>query len=138
MSKREARGGRVLAVVAVVAAAAIVGAWGVSGVAQPRAQTRPAAPIYKDASQPVEARVEDLLQRMTLEEKAAQLITLWEQKAKIQTEAGRFDPAEASRNFPNGIGQIARPSDKRGVTQSNAGAAGASAGAVNREARDTA
>ena len=29
--------------------------------------------LYKDASQPVEARVEDLLSRMTLEEKAAQL-----------------------------------------------------------------
>ena len=28
--------------------------------------------LYKDASQPVEARVEDLLSRMTLEEKAAQ------------------------------------------------------------------
>jgi beta-glucosidase len=94
--------------------------------------------IYKDASKPVDARVEDLLRRMTLEEKAAQLITLWEQKEKVQTSAGAFDPAKASANFPNGIGQIARPSDKRGVTQSNAGAAGASAGAVNRDARDTA
>lgn len=31
------------------------------------------APIYKDASQPVERRVEDLLSRMTLEEKAGQM-----------------------------------------------------------------
>ena len=29
--------------------------------------------LYKDASQPVSARVEDLLSRMTLEEKVAQL-----------------------------------------------------------------
>ncbi len=29
--------------------------------------------LYRDAAQPVEARVEDLLSRMTLEEKAAQL-----------------------------------------------------------------
>ena len=29
--------------------------------------------LYKDSSQPVEKRIEDLLKRMTLEEKAAQL-----------------------------------------------------------------
>jgi beta-glucosidase len=95
-------------------------------------------PLYKDASQPIDRRVEDLLARMTLEEKTAQLITIWEHKDKIQTDAGAFSPAEASQNFPQGLGQIARPSDKRGVTQSNAGAAGAAAGTVNRDARDTA
>lgn len=31
------------------------------------------APVYKDSSQPVEARVQDLLKRMTLEEKVAQM-----------------------------------------------------------------
>lgn len=110
-----------------------------AGLAQ--APTRSAAaratPIYKDPSQPVDRRVEDLLRRMTLEEKAAQLITLWEQKGKVQTDAGAFDPAEATQNFPNGIGQLARPSDKRGVIASS-GAAGAAAGSVNRDARDTA
>ena len=94
-------------------------------------------PIYKDASQPVERRVEDLLARMTIEEKAAQLVTVWEHKDKIQTPAGAFSAEKASVAFPNGLGQIARPSDKRGVTASNAGAAGAAEG-VNREARDTA
>jgi len=94
-------------------------------------------PLYRDASQPVERRVEDLLARMTLEEKAAQLITVWEQKGKIQTDDGSFSAQEASRNFPNGLGQIARPSDKRGVIASNS-AAGAAAGAPNRDARDTA
>ena len=29
--------------------------------------------LYKDSSQPIEKRIEDLLKRMTLEEKAAQL-----------------------------------------------------------------
>lgn len=110
-----------------------------AGLAQ--APTRSAAaratPIYKDPSQPVDRRVEDLLRRMTLEEKAAQLITLWEQKGKVQTDAGAFDPTEATQNFPNGIGQLARPSDKRGVIASS-GAAGAAAGSVNRDARDTA
>jgi beta-glucosidase len=96
-----------------------------------------ATPIYKDPRQPVERRVEDLLSRMTLDEKVAQLETIWEQKAKVQTADGRFDPAKASAAFPNGIGGFARPSDYRGVTQSN-GAAGASGETVNRDARQTA
>ena len=76
-------------------------------------------PPYKDPRQPVERRVEDLLARMTLEEKVAQLLTLWEQKAKVQTREGRFSADMASRSFSNGIGGFARPSDKRGVTAGN-------------------
>ena len=94
-------------------------------------------PIYKDPRQPVEKRVDDLLARMTLDEKVAQLETVWEQKAKLQTATGDFSPELASKNFPNGIGGFARPSDFRGVTQSD-GAAGASGEAVNRDARQTA
>src|SRR3954454_24340972 len=100
--------------------------------AQPQRQ-----PVYKDARQPVERRVEDLLSRMTLDEKVAQLLTIWEQKAKVQTAAGQFDAAKASAAFPDGIGGFARPSDYRGVTQSN-GAAGAAGVTVNRDARQTA
>ena len=81
-------------------------------------------PLYKDAAQPVDRRIDDLLARMTLEEKVAQLETVWESKAKLQTRTGDFSPALASQNFPNGVGGFARPSDYRGVTQSN-GAAGA-------------
>ena len=36
-------------------------------------RTEPQKPIYKDASQPVEKRAEDLLSRMTLEEKIGQM-----------------------------------------------------------------
>ena len=133
MAKRRAGGLHLLAAISV---AALAGTCGTAMAAQTASSN--AAPLYKDPSKPVEARVEDLLKRMTLQEKAAQLVTLWEQKAKVQTDAGVFSPEEASQNFPNGIGQFARPSDKRGVTQTNAGAAGASAGAVNRDARDTA
>src|SRR5258708_23064520 len=74
---------------------------------------------------------------MTLDEKVAQLETIWEQKGKVDTTDGSFSPELASKNFPNGIGGFARPSDFRGVTQSN-GAAGASGEAVNRDARQTA
>lgn len=98
-------------------------------------------PTYKDASQPIDARVEDLLKRMTLEEKVAQMVTIWEHKGTIQTPQGDFDPAKASKAFPNGLGQIARPSDKRGVeapATGGAGAAGAAAGVANRTAAETA
>ncbi|WP_458388997.1 glycoside hydrolase family 3 N-terminal domain-containing protein [Sphingomonas sp. F9_3S_D5_B_2] len=100
------------------------------------AQPQSALPVYKDVRQPVDRRVDDLLARMTLDEKVAQLLTVWEQKAKVQTADGRFSPQAASQAFPNGIGGMARPSDKRGVSAGN-GAAGATQD-VNRDARDTA
>lgn len=72
-------------------------------------------PLYKDATQPVEARVRDLLSRMTLEEKVAQMIALWATKQDVMVEGGLdFDPARASRAYPAGFGQITRPSDRRG------------------------
>ena len=94
-------------------------------------------PLYKDASQPIDARVEDLLKRMTLDEKVAQMQTVWEHKDKIQTPDGTFTSEKAAQAFPNGIGQIARPSDRRGVAAGN-DAAGAAADAHNRGPRDTA
>lgn len=94
-------------------------------------------PLYKDSRQPVERRVEDLLRRMTLEEKVAQMLSVWEHKDRIQTPSGDFSPDRASQAFPHGLGQIARPSDRRGVTVTN-NAAGAAAGQRNRTARETA
>jgi len=128
------RGNYVRSVGMLAMIALAIGMPSASGVAQTALS---GSPIYKDPTQPIDRRVEDLLARMTLEEKAAQLVTSWEHKDKIQTDAGAFSPTEASQNFPNGLGQIARPSDKRGVTVANAGAAGAAAG-VNRDAKDTA
>jgi beta-glucosidase len=49
-----------------------------------------ATPLYKDASQPVEKRVEDLLARMTLDEKIGQM---------IQIEHPYIAPADASKYF---------------------------------------
>ena len=69
---------------------------------------------YWNASLPVEQRVADLLARMTLEEKIAQITTIWTAKSEIQDGENRFDPAKAGANRPNGIGQIARPSDVSG------------------------
>jgi beta-glucosidase len=122
-----------------IAALAAVAASALSPVALPAAQTqgsRAEKPLYKDASQPVAARVEDLLKRMTLEEKVQQMVAIWLQKEKIQTAEGEFDPVKASQNFPNGLGQISRPYDRRAITQGPA--AGAAPGTNNRGPEDTA
>jgi beta-glucosidase len=70
------------------------------------------APLYKNPSAPVEQRVEDLLSRMTLEEKIAQITTVWTRKNALLTAPnGAFDPAKATQLYPAGIGQFARPQD---------------------------
>ena len=71
-------------------------------------------PRYKDPSVPVKRRVEDLLARMSLEEKAAQMVSIWQEKStKLQDTNGDFDLKKARKHFGHGrgIGQIARPSD---------------------------
>jgi len=72
-------------------------------------------PIYKDPSAPVDQRLEDLLGRMTLDEKIVQLTTVWTRKSEIFTADNNFDPAKAHAVFPSGIGHMARPSDLRGT-----------------------
>jgi len=72
---------------------------------------------YQDASLPPGERVLDLLAQMTLEEKAAQMMCVWQQKATTLVDAeGRFDEAKAREAFAhgNGIGQVGRPSDAGG------------------------
>ncbi|TWB20976.1 glycoside hydrolase family 3 N-terminal domain-containing protein [Nitrospirillum bahiense] len=70
--------------------------------------------IYKDAGAPVAARVDDLLARMTLDEKVAQLIAVWDHKPAIFDAGMNFDPAKASGVYPNGLGQFTRPNDEKG------------------------
>lgn len=137
MAARQASFGAMRWALAALAAGALAltGSMALAGGAQQRAER----PLYKDASQPIERRVEDLLSRMTLEEKVAQLQAVWEHKDRIQTPDGTFSPERASQAFPNGLGQIARPSDRRGVaTPAATGAAGATAAQANRNARETA
>ncbi len=73
-----------------------------------------AMPVYKNANAPVDARVEDLLARMTLEEKVAQLITLWDAKAEVFDAQKQLDPKKMAAKYPNNLGQFARPSDASG------------------------
>ena len=69
---------------------------------------------YMDRNAPVEARVEDLLARMTLEEKVAQLMSIWDAKSEVFDAKLEFDPAKMAQKYPNGIGEFARPSDATG------------------------
>ena len=69
---------------------------------------------YKDAKLPAQIRVKDLLSRMTLEEKAAQMMCVWQEKAaKLVDAQGNFDFKKARAAFKDGrgIGQVGRPSD---------------------------
>ena len=53
-------------------------------------------PVYKDPSQPVDRRVADLISRMTVEEKVAQMMCLWQDKNLLLDEDGRFVDEQAA------------------------------------------
>ncbi len=79
---------------------------------------------YRDPKLPVEQRVADLLSRMTLEEKVAQMEGAWENrqffsdpKALFVDGEGNFVPERAAVLLKNGIGEISRPSENRGPRQ---------------------
>lgn len=70
--------------------------------------------IYKDPSKSPEERVADLLSKMTLEEKVAQMMGVWnEKKETLIDDDGNFDLEKAKKAYAdgNGIGQVGRPSD---------------------------
>ncbi len=73
-----------------------------------------ALPVYKNAAAPVDARVADLLARMTLDEKIVQITSVWDAKKRVFDSNGDFDARKMAAAFPNGIGQFARPSDAGG------------------------
>jgi beta-glucosidase len=90
------------------------------------------SPIYKNPGAPAARRVKDLLARMTLEEKAAQMMCIWQEKTtKLLDAAGNFDFKKAKAAFKqgHGLGQVGRPSDA-GSVPSDAG--------VGKNARETA
>ena len=72
-------------------------------------------PAYKNPALPVEERLCDLLRRMNLEEKVAQMLCLWRQPhTSFFDNQGKLDKESIRRNLGNGVGQIARISDRLG------------------------
>lgn len=63
-------------------------------------------PLYKDPKAPVSKRVADLLSRMTIEEKAAQLYGWWDGGGNIVERDSVFMPERFKEAFKYGIGQI--------------------------------
>ena len=69
---------------------------------------------YQNPKLSLEKRTKDLLSRMTLEEKAAQMVCIWRDRPKAMLDDdGNFDENKANAFFKkgNGIGQVTRPSD---------------------------
>jgi beta-glucosidase len=74
----------------------------------------PKAPAYHNPKLTPQRRTKDLLSRMTVQEKAAQMICVWQQKTETLVDAdGQFDPMKARAAFKkgNGLGQVGRLSD---------------------------
>lgn len=100
----------------------LLGSFFVGPRASLRAQEQPLP--YRDARLPIDERVADLLARMTLEEKVAQLVCLWGAKpqAKPQTDfstdRGDFSIEKAKDVLKNGIGQISRQRERKDPRES--------------------
>jgi beta-glucosidase len=89
-------------------------------------------PLYQNSVAPIDRRVKDLLGRMTLEEKAAQMMCVWQEKAtRLLDASGNFDLQKAKSSFKkgHGLGQVGRPSDA-GSVPTDAG--------IGKNARETA
>lgn len=75
-------------------------------------------PLYRNPQLPIEQRLADLLSRMTLEEKVAQLEGAWENQQFMKTpesrfvdDKGAFLPERAAILLKDGLGQMSRPSE---------------------------
>ena len=63
----------------------------------------------------LDIRLKSLIDKMTLEEKAAQMQCVWLEKPNTLLDVkGNFDPVKAKQNFPHGLGQVGRLSDAAG------------------------
>ena len=77
-------------------------------------------PGYKNPRLSTEHRIADLLARMTLEEKIAQMTCLWANRPQknaqtdFATDRGDFSPEKAAQVMKYGIGQIARQREQKG------------------------
>jgi len=64
------------------------------------------SPKYKNPSLTVDERVDDLLSRMTLEEKVAQLISYWSMDSSVFSEDGTYKGMKDSDIIAHGLGSV--------------------------------
>jgi len=79
---------------------------------------------YRNPALPLDTRVKDLLKRMTLEEKVAQMESTWQNHDQdlgpngfFIDEKGQLDETKARQILKNGLGQFTRPSEHRGPAE---------------------
>jgi len=80
---------------------------------KPRPSTQD-KPAHLNPKHSAERRARDLLSRMTLKEKAVQMLCIWQKKSStLVDEKGNFDLQKAQMHFKDGLGlgQVGRPSD---------------------------
>ena len=73
-----------------------------------------AVPIHRQPSAPLETRVSDLLARMTLDEKVAQLLGIWNRKRDIEDYAGAVRSPTHERFWGSGSGRCRGRAKSRG------------------------
>ena len=90
------------------------------GLAQRKAIAQE-VPAYRNPDFTVGQRIADLLGRMTLDEKVAQMEGIWRNRGNQKDvkqffvdEKGAFLPDRAAMVLKNGLGQMSRPSEQRG------------------------
>jgi beta-glucosidase len=83
------------------------------GAAEARREVPGPGAKYRDPGTPLGQRVDDLIGRMTIEEKVAQLGCVW---VTAMVKEGRFDPGAAASLLAHGIGQITRIGASTGLT----------------------
>lgn len=117
-----------------VALGLVVSAFALSAMSQ-----QPKEP-YRNPALPVDQRVQDLLGRMTLEEKVAQLGSTWQNRSfpvpaseLFVDPTGKLDEAKAIAFLKNGLGEFSRPSEAvAGTNHSSAAGPAAMAEFTNR------
>jgi beta-glucosidase len=86
--------------------------------AKPAALAAATQPSYRDPSLPLDRRVADLLGRMTLAEKVAQLEAVnWDHTKITDEKSHLFSPEAAHQFMANGIGQVTRIGSQRSARQ---------------------
>lgn len=68
---------------------------------------------YQNPTLPVDSRVADLVGRMTLDEKIAQLQTRWWEMIPLLDANGQLSAEQAQKIMPFGIGELARPGQNK-------------------------